>query len=72
MESFGTRRQGFLAMNISTGAIIVGILGFAYGVSHHWWSKRPDGKRIENIGAIGLLVAAIGLIVVPWMMGAAW
>ncbi|MDO5696838.1 MAG: hypothetical protein Q4G51_02570 [Dermatophilus congolensis] len=59
-------------MDISTGAVLVGVLGFAYGISAPWWSKRPHGGRIGAIGAVALLVLAIGLIVVPWLMGASW
>lgn len=50
----------------------MGVLGFAYGISAPWWSKRPHGGRIGAIGAVALLVLAIGLIVVPWLMGASW
>lgn len=59
-------------MDISTGAVLVGILGFAYGVSAPLWSKRPNGERIGAIGAVMLLLTAIVLIVVPWLMGASW
>lgn len=59
-------------MHVSVGAAIVGALGLIYGLSAVWWHKRPDSNRFATIGAIILLVAAIGLIVVPWALGVPW
>ena len=59
-------------MNVSTGALIVGALGLVYGLSAARLTRRPGGERWAAIGAVGLLVAALLLIVLPWVMGRPW
>ncbi|WP_226345547.1 hypothetical protein [Agilicoccus flavus] len=59
-------------MNVSTGALIVGALGLIYGLSAGRWADRPGGHRFATLGALGLLVAAVVLIVIPWAMGVPW
>ena len=59
-------------MRVSFGAMVVGMLGLVYGLSAGWWSRSPRGERYGAIGAVGLLVAAIALIVIPWAMGVPW
>ncbi len=54
-------------MHVSHGAIIVGILGLVFGLVAPRLSRRQS-----TVGAIGLLVAALGLIVVPFLMGVPW
>ena len=59
-------------MNVSTGALIVGALGLVYGLAAGRLTSRPGGEGFAAIGAGGLLVAAILLIVVPWLLGRPW
>lgn len=59
-------------MHISTGALIMGALGLIYGIWTTRRSRDPRGERLEKIGAVGLLMAAIVLIVIPWALGAPW
>ncbi len=59
-------------MHISTGALIMGALGLIYGFWVTRLSRDPRGKRLETIGAVGLLIAGIVLIVIPWALGAPW
>lgn len=59
-------------MRVSIGAAIVGALGLAYGLGSVWLERRPGGQRLIAIGGVGLLVAAIVLIVIPWAQGVPW
>ncbi len=60
-------------MTASTGALIVGALGLIFGLSVPLLQKRRGGsERLIAVLAVGLLVLAIGLIVVPLMMGVPW
>lgn len=60
-------------MTASTGALIVGALGLIFGLSVPLLQKRRGGsERLIAVLAVGLLVLAIGLIVVPLMMGVRW
>lgn len=54
-------------MHVSYGAAIVGILGLAYGLAAR---RLTQGQA--KIGAFVLLVAAVGLILVPLLMGVPW
>lgn len=54
-------------MHVSYGALIVGALGLIYGLV----SERLSEKQ-RAAGAIGLLIAAIALIVVPFLLGVPW
>lgn len=60
-------------MTASTGALIVGALGLLFGLSVPLLQKRPGGsERLIAAAAVGLLVLAVVLIVVPLMMGVPW
>lgn len=54
-------------MHVSYGAIAVGILGLLYGLAAPRLSKTR-----ATMGAFVLLAAALGLIVVPFLMGVPW
>lgn len=54
-------------MHVSYGAIAVGVLGLVYGLV----SRRLTQTQ-ATIGAFVLLAAAIGLIVVPLLVGVPW
>ena len=54
-------------MHVSYGAIIVGVLGLSYGLAAGRLSRRN-----ATLGAVGLLVAALALVVVPYLMGVPW
>lgn len=59
-------------MRLSIGASIVGVLGLLYGVLAARKSDSERDRRLVAFGGVGLLIAAIGLIVIPWAMGASW
>lgn len=54
-------------MHVSYGAIAVGMLGLVYGLM-----SRQLTKTQATVGAFVLLAAALGLIIVPLLMGVPW